>query len=267
MTTHLISEVFSVLGIIALVGIGSAGFVFLLLKGVNTYFDLREEKRRAWLKKYVFTENCYLEVQQRHPHLTTEQIEIAFEQLRLYFEVCLVYSSPGSSKLVAMPSKLVDSCWHSFICETREYKAFCKSAFGGFLHHASRLNTTFTLVDISTDEVKNMGSAKSKTDAQVQQEINFKNQLSAARIYQWTHATSREHNNSEAAHIPQLFSIDEQFKIKDGHYYTPEVLNFLAEFDSKSAEAIVTKQETESAGSSAAACGDGSSCGGCGGSV
>jgi hypothetical protein len=267
MTNHLISEVFSVISIIALVGIGSGGSVFLILKGVNAYFDLREEKRRAWLKKYVFPESCCAEVQPRYIHLTCEQIDLAFEQLRLYFEVCLLYSSPGSSKFVAMPSKLVDSCWHSFICETREYQAFCTTAFGGFLHHASRLNTTFTLVDISTEEVKNMGIAKSKTDAQVQREINFKNQLSAARIYQWTYATCREHNNSEAAQVPQLFSIDEQFKIKDGYFYPLELLNFLAEFDLKTAEAIVTKQETESASSSAAACGDGGSCGGCGGSI
>ncbi len=267
MTNHLISEVISVLGIIALVGIGSAGFVFLLLKGVNTYFDLREEKRRAWLKKYVFTENCYLEVQQRHPHLTTEQIEIAFEQLRLYFEVCLVYSSPGSSKLVAMPSKLVDVCWHAFICETREYQAFCKTAFGGFLHHESRVNTSFPLVELSMDEVDNIEGTKLSSEAKCQRELNIKNQLAAARIYHWALAIGSSQSDFESKQIPLLFSIDQELNVEDGYFYSFEVLRFIAKFDLKFAEAVVKKQETDAAGGSAAGCGDGGSCGGCGGSV
>jgi hypothetical protein len=153
MKTTLIADLFSVIGIFLLVTVGSTSVVFLCLKGLNAYFDRREDKRRNWLNNYVFPESCYSEVQQLYPHLTTEQIEHAFEQLRLYLEVCLVYSSPNSSRLVAMTSKLVDTCWHAFICETREYQAFCKTAFGGFLHHESKVNTTFPLVDISMDEV------------------------------------------------------------------------------------------------------------------
>ncbi len=267
MTTHLISEVFSVLGIIALVGIGSGGFVFLLLKGLNTYFDLREEKRRVWLKNYVFPESCYKEVQQRYIHLTYEKIDLAFEQLRLYFEVCLVYSSPGSSRLVAMPSKLIDTCWHSFICETREYQAFCQIAFGDFLHHESRVNTSFPLVDISMHEVVNDAAAKLSVEAKDQRELDFKHQLSAARIYHWTLAIRGAKSSSETNQAPLLFSIDQEFTIDDGYFYSPKMLEFLSKFDLKRAEAVVTKRETDAAGGSAAACGDGGSCGGCGGSV
>ena len=267
MSTTMMADAFYAIGIFVLVIVGSTGAVLLLLKGLNTYFDRREEKRHRWLYGYVFPESCYAEVQQRYPHLSTEQVAIAFGQLRLYFEVCLVYLSPNSSKLAAMPSKLVDTCWHAFICETREYQSFCKSVFGSFLHHESTVNTSFPLVDISADDIKSRKDTAVLTVAQAQLEIDFKNQLVAARIYRWSLAISGEKNNSAALQIPLLFSIDRELNIENGYFYTSEVLEFLAKFDLKVAEAAMAKREIEAAGGSAAACGDGGSCGGCGGSV
>lgn len=267
MKNFLLADILSAIGIFVLVIAGSTSAVLLLLKGINAYFDRWEEKRRSFLKVYVFPENCYAEVQQRYPHLTDVQVKIAFEQLRLYFEVCLVYSSPGSSKLVAMPSKLVDSCWHAFICETREYQVFCKLVFGGFLHHESQVNTSFPLIDISMDEVAIDEAAKLSVEAKDQRELDFKHQLSAARIYHWTLAIRGAKSSPETTQAPLLFSIDQEFTIKDGYLYTSEVLAFLAKFDLKAAETVVKQRETDAAGGSAAACGDGGSCGGCGGSV
>ena len=237
MKTFLLADILSAIGIFALVIACSTSAVLLLLKGTNAYFDRREQKRIDFLRDYTFPLSCYAEVQQRYPHLTDAQVEIAFDQLRLYFEICLVYSSPGSSKLVAMPSKLVDVCWHAFICETREYQAFCKSAFGGFLHHESRVNTSFPLIDISMDEVANDESAKLSVEAQDQRELDFKNQLYAARIYHWTLAICGAKSSSETNQAPLLFSIDQEFTIEDGYFYSPKVLEFLAKFDLKAAEA------------------------------
>jgi hypothetical protein len=260
MKTFLMADILSAIGIFILMIGGSTSAVLLLLKGINAYFDRREETRRSFLKVYVFPENCYTEVQQRHPHLTDVQVKIAFEQLRLYFEVCLVYSSPSSSRLVAMPSKLVDVCWHSFICETREYQSFCRAVFGSFMHHESKVNTSFPLV-------ANDKAAKLSVEALDQRELDFKHQLSAARIYHWTLAICGAKSSSETNQAPLLFSIDQEFTIEDGYFYSPEVLEFLAKFDLKTAEAVVTKRETDAAGGSVAGCGDGGSCGGCGGSV
>jgi hypothetical protein len=265
MKTTLLADAFSAVGIFILVIAGSTGAVLLLLKVINAYLDRREEKRHGLLKGYVFPASCYAEVMQRYSHLTSEQVEIAFEQLRLYFEVCLVYLSPNSHNLAAMPSKLVDACWHSFICETREYQAFCKSVFGSFLHHESRVNSRFPLTHISANDIHNGKSANSLRDAQ--QEIDFKNQLSAARIFHWSLTIRCEKSNSEALQIPLLFSIDSEFDIEGGYFYSSEMLQFLAKFDLKGAEAVVTKRETDTTGGSAAACGDGGSCGGCGGSL
>lgn len=265
MKTSLLADAFSAVGIFILVIAGSTGAVLLLLKVINAYLDRREEKRHGLLKDYIFPASCYAEVMQRYSHLTSEQVEIAFEQLRLYFEVCLVYLSPNSSKLAAMPSKLVDTCWHSFICETREYQAFCKSVFGDFLHHESKLNTDFQLIDISANDIQNGKSAKSLTGAQ--QENDFKDQLAAARIYHWALSLNGSQNRSAVIQVPLLFSIDQELIIGNGYFYNPEVLEFLAKFDLKAAETVVTKRETEAAGGSAAACADGGSCGGCGGSI
>lgn len=267
MNTSIINDLIATLGILILVIVGSTSFVFLCLMCTNAYFDRREQKRSAFLKGYTFSASYFTEVQQRYPYLTTEQIAMAFEQLRVYFEVCLVYSSPSSSSPAAMPSKLVDACWHAFICETREYQGFCRYAFGGFLHHKSKPNTSFPLVDISADEIKNGDNKMSVTEAQAQQAHDLKNQLSTARIYHWALAIGELQSSSKPVQIPVLFSIDQELSIEDGYLYSSEVLEFLAKFDLKAAEALVTKRETEAAGGSAAVCGDGGSCGGCGGSV
>jgi hypothetical protein len=267
MKTSLIVDVASILGIFALVIVGSTSVVLLLLKGVNAYLDRKERQRRILLKRYVFPEICHSEVQQRYPHLSSEQVSLAFEQLRLYLEVCLVYSSPGSSKQVTMPSKLVDTCWHAFICETREYQAFCKSIFSGVLHHESKVNTSFPLLAISAEDFKNGEATNLSGETQPQREFDFRNQLAAARIYHWALSVGMQEQHAELVQVPLLFSIDQELHIEDGYFYTSEVLEFLAKYDLKAAEAMVTKRETEAAGGSAAACGDGGSCGGCGGSV
>lgn len=267
MKTSLLVDVASILGIFTLVIVGSTSVVLLLLKGVNAYLDSIERKRRDLLKHYVFPEICYSEVQHRYPHLTADQVALAFEQLCLYFEVNLVYSSPSSSRLVAMPSKLVDTCWHTFICETREYQAFCESVFGGFFHHESKVDTSFPLLAISTEDLKHGNDPDLSEETQAQREFDFKNQLAAARIYHWIVSIDIQEQPSGLVQVPLLFTIDQELNIEDGYIYNPEVLEFLAKYDLKAAEAIATKQETEAAGGSAAACGDGGSCGGCGGSV
>lgn len=259
MNASIVSDFISTIGIIILVVVGSTSVVYVFLLGINAYLNRQEQKRRALLKGYTFPARCYSEVKQRYPHLTTEQIVKAFEQLRLYFEVHLIYSSPNSSRLVAMPSKLVDICWHTFICETREYLEFCESIFGSFLHHESKVNTSFRLVDISAENIKSQMENALLTEAQVQVQLQFefKNQLAAARIYHWALAIGGSQSSSIPMQIPVLFSIDQILNIEDGYIYTSEVLEFLSKFDLKAAEALVTKRDAEASGGSTAACGDG----------
>ncbi len=166
-----------------------------------------------------------------------------------------------------MPSKLVDTCWHTFICETREYQAFCESIFGGFLHHESKVDTSFPLLTISAEDLNHGDNPDLSEETQAQREFDFKNQLAAARIYHWAATISMQEEHADLVQVPLLFSIDQELNIENGYIYKPAVLDFLTNYDLKAAEAMVTKREAEAAGGSAAACGDGGSCGGCGGST
>jgi hypothetical protein len=39
------------------------------------------------------------------------------------------------NQVIGMPSRAVDEAWHGLILCTARYSAFCKEAYGGFLHH------------------------------------------------------------------------------------------------------------------------------------
>lgn len=53
-----------------------------------------------------------------------------------------------------MPSQVTDDLWHEFILCTRHYDAFCRRAFGGFLHHTPA-------VVLSRDRQNNSAAADS----------------------------------------------------------------------------------------------------------
>jgi hypothetical protein len=172
-----------------------------------------------------------------YPHLTENDVSEAFEQLRLYFQICWRYEK----RLVAMPSRLVDTCWHLFILDTRNYAQFCELAFGRFLHHEPPSSIEFQ---------------KMPADARNQRQM-----LANARAYQGT----VRHGTHDSLIVPALFSMDERLRIDDGFCYSTEFLGNLATFDVKKAEASLSKSESAADGSGAA-CGDGGACG-CGGSV
>jgi hypothetical protein len=41
----------------------------------------------------------------------------------------------GDEQVIGIPSLAVDEAWHGFILCTARYSAFCKAAYGEFLHH------------------------------------------------------------------------------------------------------------------------------------
>ena len=66
-----------------------------------------------------------------HPHLTAEDVERVEAGLRQWYSAVQL----ADGKPLAMPSRVVDDLWHAHIACTRDYAAFCKRAFGRFLHH------------------------------------------------------------------------------------------------------------------------------------
>jgi hypothetical protein len=197
-------------------------------------------KQKMALKAWKFDDVYVQEVLQKYPHLSEADVVEAFEQLRLYFQICWKYEK----RLVAMPSRLIDACWHVFILDTRSYAKFCEAVLGRFLHHEPPCG----------DELQ-------KTDAS---ESNQRQMLATVRAYQGSVMFRSKETNLGLA-VPALFSIDERMRIQDGFYYSVEFLESLAAFDVKKAEVKLSKDDAAADGSGAA-CGDGGSCG-CGGSV
>jgi hypothetical protein len=263
MKTSLIMDVASTLGALILVIGGITGIFLLLLEGINVYLDGKEQKRRGFLKGYVFAKSYHIEVMKRYPHLSTEDINLAFEQLRFYFSICLL-KKPMS---VAMPSRIVDVCWHIFLSDTRQYKHFCEMLFGDFLHHDAWVEANLSVQSELTTGVAQKESEDLSEAIKEQQALEFRNHHAAARIYQWSAELEGEGQKSMWPAVPLLFRIDEELAIKDGFFYPPEITEFLANYDLKAAESGADSLDLAAAGSAGAACGDGGSCGGCGGSL
>lgn len=201
-------------------------------------------KQKLALKDWKFDEAYILEILLMYPHLTQVQVLEAFEQLRLYVQICWHYEK----RMVAMPSKLVDACWHVFICDTRNYARFCEVVLGRFLHHEPPNSEELQKADVA--------------------ELSQLQILSMARVYQGALAVELKTGatNQTTIGVPELFKIDERMLIPDGNCYSAEFLECLTGFDLKKAEAKLSKDEGAADGSGAAACGDGGACG-CGGAV
>lgn len=241
--------------------------IFLFLVVASALINRQHQKRLKALQSHVFPDRYYQEVIRIYPQLSIDNVQMAFEQLRLYFRVCLI----KQSKRVAMPSRLVDVCWHSFICDTRQYQRFCDTVFGDFLHHEAIVDTSFSIQGILSDLSKPEEKENLSEEAKVQRDLEFQHQLGAARIYHWSAELEAKGTDKSSllADVPLLFRIDEELGIGDGFRNSTDVTRFLADFDLKAAEAQETKRQTDGASGTGAACGDGggATCGGCGGSV
>ena len=100
-------------------------FVLLTMVTLSAFFNKQSQKRLKALESHVFPKSYQTKVMKLYPHLSTQDVNLAFEQLRFYFFICLL-KQPTS---VAMPSRIVDVCWHIFLCDTRQYKQFCEMVF------------------------------------------------------------------------------------------------------------------------------------------
>lgn len=118
----------------------STAFVFLLglgVVGALLYAALRghgREKhldRRRYVQRFTVPPHVRRKLREHYPDLGAAHEELAVDALKDYFRIAL----EARRKLVAMPSKAVDALWHEFILSTHDYHAFCKKAFGYYLHH------------------------------------------------------------------------------------------------------------------------------------
>src|SRR5262245_37396080 len=109
--------------------IGALVIAFVLIKWV--ILPYRRLRRAEFIRTYKFPPGLLTKLEQRFPGFTRKESALASRGLRQFF---LAYLTSGKD-FVSMPSVAADALWHEFILYTREYKDFCRRAFGGFLHH------------------------------------------------------------------------------------------------------------------------------------
>jgi hypothetical protein len=91
----------------------------------------RAAQRVAFINDYTFSAGMQERLKGTHPELTAEGLALVEAAARQWFRI--VAGHPKTE--LSMPSRLVDDLWHEFMLHTRDYAAFCETAFGRFLHH------------------------------------------------------------------------------------------------------------------------------------
>ncbi|HKS57247.1 MAG TPA: hypothetical protein VJS12_18270 [Steroidobacteraceae bacterium] len=149
----------------------------------------RQLARAQFIRSYTFPHGLFAKLSAKRPQLDAKQMQLVARALRQYF---LAYLN-GGRRYVSMPSQVTDDLWHEFILYTRHYDAFCKRAFGGFLHHTPA-------VVLSRDRQNNSG---------------------LRRV--WWYSCKEENINPRAAtRLPLLFALDSKLGIADGFVYSPD---------------------------------------------
>lgn len=108
-------------------------FLCLLLLAVLVGVRMRlvALRRERFIREYSLPRGLFAKLRQQHPALDDKQVQLVARALRQFFIAYL----RGGRQPVSMPSQVVDDLWHEFILHTRHYEAFCRQAFGRFLHH------------------------------------------------------------------------------------------------------------------------------------
>jgi hypothetical protein len=146
----------------------------------------RIARRESFIRNHELPRGLFDNLRKRRPDLSLKDCQLAANALRQFF---LAYLKSGR-KYVSMPSQVADDLWHEFILFTRHYEAFCKGAFGGFLHHTPAVS---------------VGSGDRADDG-----------LHTA----WWHACKEDHINPRApTRLPLLFALDSKLGVADGFAY------------------------------------------------
>lgn len=109
------------------IGLIAVGAVLLLVI-VPRWLQLR---RAEFIRTYRWPAGLLERLEKHRPGLERKDSALVSRGLRQFFVAYLM----SGKRYVSMPSQVADDLWHEFILYTREYDAFCRRAFGTFLHH------------------------------------------------------------------------------------------------------------------------------------
>lgn len=146
-------------------------------------------RRDHYIREFALPRGLYDRLRKRRPELEGKDCALVARGLRQFF---LAYLHSGR-RFVSMPSQLADDLWHEFILYTKAYDAFCKQAFGRFLHHTPAVV---------------LGAGKTDNEG-------------LRRV--WWHACREENiDPAKPQRLPLLFALDAKFSIGDGFVYAPD---------------------------------------------
>lgn len=218
-----------------------AAFVWVFVIAAVSAWE--QSLRRQFVRDARMPRHLVSALMDAHPELRhPRDAELVLRGLRQFFMAHL----RSRRRFVSMPSKVVDTAWHHFILDTQAYAAWCRSAFGGLLHHTPAQV-------LGRDPKRNDGLRRS-----------------------WYWACREESiDPRRPSRLPLLFALDRKFNIAGGFVYEPDCKSI----DQASGSPVYCGTSfSESSGASgdasgfgglevsASSDGDGSSCGGgCGG--
>lgn len=170
--------------------IGNAIVVLIVLVIAGRLYGKWLTLRRAeFIRTFRWPRGLLQRLEQHHPGFERKDSALVSRGLRQFF---LAYLMSGN-RYVSMPSQVADDMWHEFILYTREYDAFCRRAFGGFLHHTPA-------VVLSEHRKSNEG---------------------LRRVW-WYCCKYENINPVKPSRLPLLFALDRKFNIANGFVYHPD---------------------------------------------
>ena len=143
-------------------------------------------RREAYIRSFILPTGLFERLRKTYPHLSLKDCQLVANGLRQFFLAHL----KSRREFVSMPSQVVDELWHEFILFTKNYDAFCRQAFGKFLHHTPAVELTDT----------------SKSNA-------------GLRRCWWYVCKDDNINPAKPSRLPLLFALDSKLKIPGGFKY------------------------------------------------
>ena len=160
--------------------------VGILVIAASLYGKWLTFRRAEFIRTFRWPRGLLQRLEQHYPAFERKDSALVSRGLRQFF---LAYLMSGK-RYVSMPSQVADELWHEFILYTREYDAFCRRAFGGFLHHTPA-------VVLSEHRKSNEG---------------------LRRVW-WYCCKYENLDPVRPTRLPLLFALDSKFKISDGFFY------------------------------------------------
>lgn len=159
---------------------------FLLRPLYGYWLQLR---RAEFIRTYTWPRGLLERLEKHRPGMERKDSALVSRGLRQFF---IAYLMSGR-RYVSMPSQVADDLWHEFILYTREYEAFCRQAFGTFLHHTPAVV---------------LGAQR-------------KNNEGLRRVW-WYCCKYENISPFRPTRLPLLFALDAKLNIPDGFKYHPQ---------------------------------------------